>query len=368
MSNNIKAIFNSLYIGTNVNNNDANVNITGKIATNDSISLGVGSYISFNGDNSNSLYGIKDNNGVLQYKNSGGQWSNFNNIVNGYINFPVNGVTPINALDQANGFGIRDNQGVLEFKNRTGTLYTDWTPLGTGTGGSGGSNNAGQLYFNPNNVPLTLTGGVEQNIILNTPMSQTGKIHCDVWEFVPSNDGNVDSTWQINKNDNNFVMYNYKESRTGNVVPSSTSGTITLTITGSSWTVDDVGLEFYGNNGQAVINTFINNSTVQAVVRKNFTNTNSISDWKLYLGLLDDDGAFKITSVNSFQGIYRIMPEGLVNMYGFNCILSQNFRLSDFYSYQNRFNNYSTNANFPDSTYGTNVPSFEGQKGGKSNK
>jgi hypothetical protein len=44
-------------------------------------------------------------------------------------------------------------------------------------------------------------------------------------------------------------MYNYKESRTGTVIPSSISGNITLTITGSSWTIDDIGLEFYGNNG-----------------------------------------------------------------------------------------------------------------------
>jgi len=41
-------------------------------------------------------------------------------------------------------------------------------------------------------------------------------------------------------------MYNFLETRTGTVTPSATFGNITLTASGFSWTVDDVGLEFYG--------------------------------------------------------------------------------------------------------------------------
>jgi hypothetical protein len=139
-----------------------------------------------------------------------------------------------------------------------------------------------------------------------------------VWEFVPSSDGNVDSTWKIDKNDNNFIMYNYKGDRSVTVSPSGLSGIVTLTMSESVWTVDDIGLEYYGNGGSAVITTYNTTTTniVSALVRKDFTNINPESSWKLYSGLLDNDGSFKITSTNSLAGIYRIMPDGLVNLHG----------------------------------------------------
>ena len=368
MSNNIKAIFNKLYVGNTEIDSTSNVNITGNVSTSGNLIVGIGSYVSFNGSNNSTLYGIKDDNGTLKYRNSTGDWKYFSTIINGYINFPdQTGNYPINdIIQQEAGFGLRDNNGVLEFKNRTGLLYTNWTPLGTGQGGSGSGsgNTAGQLFFNTDNSPMTLIGGKEYNINLTTPMQQNGKIQCSVWEFYPSSDGNIDTTWKIDKNDNNFVMYNFLETRIGTVTPSATFGNITLTASGFSWTVDDVGLEFYGyreitvNNvtttvliGQAVISSFITNSVVNANVRTNFTDTTAISILKLYLGLLDDDGSFKITSTNTFSGVYRIMPEGLVNLYGLNVNVYVSPDQLSYFTMEVPTNNDGTR--WPDDSFGT---------------
>ena len=133
MSNNIKAYFDKLYIGNIEFDPNSNVNITGSVSISNNLIVGIGSYISFNGSNNVSLYGIKDDNGTLKYKNSTGEWRYFSTIINGYINFPnENGVYPDNNLVlQEAGFGLRDNNGVLEFKNRTGTANTIWTTIGT---------------------------------------------------------------------------------------------------------------------------------------------------------------------------------------------------------------------------------------------
>lgn len=315
---NIKAIFDKIFIGNTVNDANSSVNVSGNITTSGNLTLGIGSYVSFSASEANT-YGIRDSNGTLMYRNSGGVWSVFSTINNGYINFPQNGVYPENNItSQSAGFGIRDNQGVLEFKNRTGTAYTDWTALGTGSGGGGGASvaNAGQLYFNNLNIPLSLVGGVEYDIKLDTNMQQIGKIHCNIWEFVSSSEGNIDSTWKIDKGDSNFVMYNYKGDRNVTVQPSGVSGIITLTMNGSVWTADDIGLEYYGNGGSAVIQTYNTSTIVAAVVKKDFINILPESSWQLYVGVLDNDGSFKITSANSLAGIYRIMPDGLVNLSG----------------------------------------------------
>ena len=337
---NIKAIFDKIYVGSNItDDNNNNVIISGNVKTSGDLTIGTGKLISFTSD-TNALYGIKDDNGTLKYKNSGGVWNNFAVINNGYINFPVNGQYPSNNLtDQQNGFGIRDNQGVLEFKNRTGSLYTDWTALGTGSGGSGGSggtgNTAGQLFFGPppnkkdNINDITIVGGIEYDVTLTTPMITEGKIHCDVWELVPSSstDGNINSTWKIDakdridKTESNFVMFNFKNNANRNnptisVTPSATSGTVNLVMVGSVWGADDIGLEYYGNGGSAVITTYNTSTSVTAIVRTTFTNINAETSWQLYAGIIDTDGSFKLTSTNSIAGIYKIMPEGMVNLYG----------------------------------------------------
>jgi hypothetical protein len=95
---NIKATFDKLYIGTTIIDSDSNVNITGNVSTSGNLTLGIGSYVSFNGSNASTLYGIKDNNGVLMYKNTDEDWRFFSTILNGYINFPVNGVYPVNDV------------------------------------------------------------------------------------------------------------------------------------------------------------------------------------------------------------------------------------------------------------------------------
>ena len=344
---NIKAIFDKIYVGSNItDDNNNNVIISGNVKTSGNLTVGTGKLISFTSD-TNALYGIMDDNGTLKYKNSGGVWNNFAVINNGYINFPVNGQYPSNNLtDQQNGFGIRDNQGVLEFKNRTGSLYTDWTALGTGSGGSGGSggtgNTAGQLFFGPppnkkdSLNDITIDGGIEYDVTLTTPMITEGKIHCDVWEIVPSSstDGNINSTWKIDakdridKTESNFVMFNFKNNKenyrnnTVTVTPSATSGTVNLTMVLGSWIVDDIGLEYYGNGGSAVITTYNTSTSVTAIVRTTFTNINPETSWQLYAGIIDTDGSFKLTSTNSLAGIYKIMPEGMVNLYG----MSQGFR------------------------------------------
>ena len=319
---NIKGIFDKIYIGTGIVDDQINVvKVNGNVNIAGNLGLGLGNMIYFGNYDINNSYGIKDDNGTLKYKNASGIWTNFFNLNNNYINFSDNsGIYPENPVD---GFGIRNNQGILEFKNLAGNSYTSWTTFGTGgSGGTSGSGNvAGQLYygvFDVNTTPSTgLVGGVETDVILSTNMTTMGKIHCDVWEFVEASDGYVDNTWKINKDDSNFIMYNFKKDRINiTITPSALSGNITLTASANNWTIDDEGLEYYGNGGSAVITTWINSTSVNAIVRNNFTNINAESDWKLYGGNFDNDGSFNITSTKSLQGIYRIMPEGLVNLYG----------------------------------------------------
>jgi len=123
-----------------------------------------------------------------------------------------------------------------------------------------------------------------------------------------------------------FNFKNNKDNNRPNTVTVTPSGTlpiiagsyVNLTMAGGFWTIDDVGLEYYGNGGSAVITTYsaTNASIVTAIVKTNLTNISAETDWKLYAGTLDSDGSFKITSTNSLAGIYRIMPEGMVNLYG----------------------------------------------------
>ena len=333
---NIKAIFDKIYVGSNItDDNNNNVIISGNVKTSGDLTIGTGKLISFTSD-TNATYGIRDFNGTLQFANSGGNWSNFGTILNGYINFPVNGIYPAtNLTDQQNGFGIRDNQGVLEFKNRTGTLYTDWTSLGTGTGGSGGSGtisgNAGELFYSSE---VSLIGGKEQDYTLTKSINVQGKVNVSVYEVVTSSEGYIDSTWKIDKDDARFIMFNFKNNKNNNrdntvtITPSavtSAGNPVNLTIVNGVWTIDDVGLEYYGNGGSAVITTYTSNNPniVTATVRTAIINILPETNWKLYAGILDTDGSFKLTSTNSLAGIYRVMPEGMVNLYG----MSQGFRL-----------------------------------------
>jgi hypothetical protein len=65
----IKGIFDKIYIGSNIVEDTNVVKIDGDVSTTGNLTIGTGKYISFNGVGINSIGGIRDNNGTLQFKN-----------------------------------------------------------------------------------------------------------------------------------------------------------------------------------------------------------------------------------------------------------------------------------------------------------
>jgi len=76
------------------------------------MTLSTGSYINFGSVDTANGYGIRDNGGQLQIKNSTGNWQSISTIQNNYISFPDT-TTGLYPTDPSTGFGIRANSGVL---------------------------------------------------------------------------------------------------------------------------------------------------------------------------------------------------------------------------------------------------------------
>ncbi|MFA5926334.1 MAG: LamG-like jellyroll fold domain-containing protein, partial [Parcubacteria group bacterium] len=117
-------------------------------------------YLNFGSTSGSSGYGIFDNNGTLQIKNSGGSWTNIptasasqwtnngNNIyfttgsvgigttipnhtfdIAGNLGLSTSAYLNFGATDGGTGYGLRDNAGTLQFKNSSG----NWEDIGSGT-------------------------------------------------------------------------------------------------------------------------------------------------------------------------------------------------------------------------------------------
>ena len=339
----ITGTFDNVNVGRTVLNSSSVLNVNGNV------SVKAGSFIKF-GTDTNPTYGIRDYGGLLYFCNSQGTWQSLNVIQNGYISFTdVNNNLPYyptdiqNPYDPSTGCGIRLYNGTLQFKNSIGANSTSWINFGTGTGsGSGSGSTSGVLYSNNTN-PNVWIGGQEYNITLTNNLQDFGMMHCDVYELVPSTAtstsnptpsvNNIDTTWNINYDDQLFVQYNYRNTRTGTVTPSITYGTnVQLTMNGSTWTTNDVNMEFRGNGGRVIITdlvsstlangifnqesaSYFNSSTGETITPTwQFANTNPISTWYLYAGIFESDNSYKIVS-SGMQNYYKMSTNMFVGIY-----------------------------------------------------
>ena len=73
----VNSTFDNLFLGTTIMNTNSVLNIDGNI------SLNTDKYITFGTDNENNSFGIRDNNGNIEYKDLNGNWRAINtyNIV-----------------------------------------------------------------------------------------------------------------------------------------------------------------------------------------------------------------------------------------------------------------------------------------------
>lgn len=301
MSKQINATFTKINIGGIINSSSIlNVNGDVSIDVNNQVNIGDG--------------GIRSNNGMIEYRNpSENNWQPIQNPYSGYLNFSGSGES---------GYGIRDNAGIIEFKNNNGS----WAQAV----GSGSISNSGQLlYLNVSNW----TGGTEMNVNLTTSLTDYGKLNIDIYEIIPSATNYITSSWEINANDASFTMYNFYNNR-GDVTISGTSGIITLTlITPDTWTNDDLYKEFNGNNGTAIITSLISSTIANATVTKQFTNTNTITSWALYAGKFDTDGSFKMVP-SSFKTTYRMDVNQILGFYLYaNCQIPNYFSVNSWIGY-----------------------------------
>lgn len=118
-------------------------------------------YINFSSTSGSSGYGLRDNGGTIQYKNSGGSWTNISDPGTAFWTHSSTNLYPVTAGDAvqirdtgasvvmqlypdsvnsiyylnfgatqgSGGYGVRDNGGTVEYKNYEGA----WTAIASGT-------------------------------------------------------------------------------------------------------------------------------------------------------------------------------------------------------------------------------------------
>jgi hypothetical protein len=107
-------------VGSTAQFKNGNIGLYGNIL----LAASGGSYLNFGATSGSTGYGIRDNNGTLEFKNSGGVWYNMNTVISNYLvlngltlssgtstfnsNLNVNGVfvTQVDGRSEAAGRGI----------------------------------------------------------------------------------------------------------------------------------------------------------------------------------------------------------------------------------------------------------------------
>jgi hypothetical protein len=147
-----------LTIGGNVINSSSTVNING------SINILSGKYISFGSDFESNSYGLRDNNGKIEYKNSSGSWNEISYIADNTLTLAkINnqGGTGLNVILDNNTFGKVSNN-VIDDNTISGSKLADSSVSITKLSGGGAITTSGIT----NNGNMTNTGSLTTSGLL----------------------------------------------------------------------------------------------------------------------------------------------------------------------------------------------------------
>ncbi len=178
-----------LTVGGNIINSNSNVNING------SINILSGNYISFGSNYQDSSYGLRDNNGIIEYKNSNNLWKNISYIEDNSITLSKinnNNGTGTNVILDNNTFGkvsnnvITDNTIALtKLSGLVSTNIIENVVLNNGSIGKVSNNvitdntiSGVKLLDNSVNISKLNGGGTGSNVVLDN--GSIGKVSNNV--------------------------------------------------------------------------------------------------------------------------------------------------------------------------------------------
>ena len=219
----LNCCYDKLNIGNNILNANSSVNING------SINILSGNYISFGSNYQDTSYGLRDNNGVIEYKNSNGLWKNISYIEDNTIaltkltglvstNTIANVVLDNGSLGKVSNNVITDNtiSGVKIAENTINPTKilnypTDGTKYLSGDGT--------WKVVSVSNQDAATISYVDNSLTYSLDSSYTGSlsgISCKI--LITCNDGNMNDTYKNNIISNfNRVITNYGGS-TSNII------------------------------------------------------------------------------------------------------------------------------------------------------
>jgi|GEM_PF-4498740 len=328
-------------LGIGDNTPDHTVDIAGNLG------LDANSYINFTDVDGTTGYGFRDNSGVIEFKNSGGSWSNFNALSGGDVFGAGNGTvghvawwtssstitgvanlfwdnnnirlgvgdnTPDHMLDVGGniglntsayinfgdvdgttGYGFRDNAGVIEFKNSGGS-WQNFSALSGGDVYGGGTGSAGEVAFWT--TSSTITGSSNLFWDDNNSMLSIGSNGADGFFRLFSEQGVTD--YDIVFTPNSLMT----ESTTYTLPPDYGSSGQVLTTDGNgllNWTTvsgGGGGGNVYGNGSNGQIAFWNSSSTITGVNNLFWNDTQNRLDvvGTIQAGKDGTDGAFSLFS------------------------------------------------------------------------
>ncbi|MFA6394005.1 MAG: hypothetical protein WCW25_03995, partial [Patescibacteria group bacterium] len=199
------------------------------------------------------------------------------------------------------GYGIRDNSGTLEYKNSGGS----WLAIGSGSGSSDYD-----LYTNSGLVApggyLDVNHGQNTTDVVADAWVSNGTVWQNVSTLSATGDSNTDDSLDMDIADEaNYDIENLAYSTT--LTPSATTGDVTLTLGSGNWNTNakvKKGMRITGNGGEAIINADpAAQTTITATVVTAFSNTDAIASgsWEMTGQAMKDYNSLEQLVLNDFK-------------------------------------------------------------------
>jgi hypothetical protein len=156
---------------------DEDETINGNWSFASGINVASGEYINYGDIQGESGYGIRELSGELQYKPSGGDWESFliasdiTVVINGLddVYFRLDGTTPLvsgayinwGETPASGGYGIRCDNGNIQFKHFGG----EWADIGGGSSLPSGTQ--GSILYHDGATWVALPPGIDEFVLVN---------------------------------------------------------------------------------------------------------------------------------------------------------------------------------------------------------